>query len=674
MLAYPTDNVVNGRLPGQRYVLLALLATMAMSVGCASPAVSLRKIPRNVLAHRLALLSSGGPKPTERTVQLLRRYDLSDDLRGDPHRLLGKLQAINAREPTPEIYYSMAELAYLAGNKAEISDKSLALDMYSTSVANAYQYLFDDQVSYLRNPYDPQYRGACDLYNQALEGSLRLLGRKDLLRPGCKHTVKMASHTMDITVVARSGTWRDDDFDEFEFVSDYQINGLNNHYQTFGLGVPLIAVRKKNAKRQGANERFYPPNVSFPVTAFLRLENDGASSGNHTRAVLELYDPLVSTDIIVRGRRTPLESDLSTPLAYFLNNPEFQDNELATAGLLNPGRSDAIKGLYMLEPYQPGKIPVLMVHGLWSSPLTWMQMFNDLRSDREIRDHFQFWFYLYPTGQPFWHSAAELREDLAEMRRTIDPQRRQMELDQMVLVGHSMGGLVSMLQTIDSDDRFWKTVSDTPFQLVKASDEVREELEKTVFFDANGSIRRVITIATPHRGSNFASAPARWLARHVISLPKKVTAAAAVLQGQNADLFRQDSLAGISTSIDSLSPDSPILPVMLAVPKPPWVRYHNIVGVLQGGGWKQKFAGKGDGVVLYESSHLEKVESEIAVDADHSAVHAHPRAVLEVRRILLRHLDEMRRPYSSRPYSSPLPRVRHAGHDSWSEPWQRAAP
>ena len=73
-------------------------------------------------------------------------------------------------------------------------------------------------------------------------------------------------------------------------------------------------------------------------------------------------------------------------------------------------------GLYMVQPYEPGKIPVLMVHGLWSSPMTWMEMFNDLRSQPEIRDHYQFWFYLYPTGQPFWLSAAQLRRDLAKVR------------------------------------------------------------------------------------------------------------------------------------------------------------------------------------------------------------------------------------------------------------------
>ena len=116
--------------------------------------------------------------------------------------------------------------------------------------------------------------------------------------------------------------------------------------------------------------------------------------------MLELHDPLRSTDVSANGRLVPLETDLSTPLAYSLNDPAFQQANIATRGLLNPAKSQEHQGLYLLEPYDPDKIPVLMIHGLWSSLVTWMEMFNDLRGIEEIRDHYQFWFYLYPSGQP----------------------------------------------------------------------------------------------------------------------------------------------------------------------------------------------------------------------------------------------------------------------------------
>ena len=157
--------------------------------------------------------------------------------------------------------------------------------------------------------------------------------------------------------------------------------------------------------------------ASFPL--FLRLEEcpDVAvetvrGNGRSTvRAVLELHDTLEHTDVQIAGCRVPLECDLSTPLAHFLSQPALDDTRLSTLGLLMPDKVERMQGLYMLEPFHPDRIPVLMVHGLWSSPATWMEMFNDLRSDPAIRENYQFWFYLYPTGKPFWFSAALLRDD-----------------------------------------------------------------------------------------------------------------------------------------------------------------------------------------------------------------------------------------------------------------------
>ncbi len=140
----------------------------------------------------------------------------------------------------------------------------------------------------------------------------------------------------------------------------------------------------------------------------------------------------------------------------------------------------------MLEPYEPHKIPVLMVHGLWSSPVTWMEMFNDLRVVPEIRNHYQFWFYLYPTGQPFWVSAGQLRRDLAAGRsKLLDPRQHVPRLDQMVLVGHSMGGLVSEAANASTAaTTSGPSLSDKPFEQLKAEPELKRELRAGVFLPA----------------------------------------------------------------------------------------------------------------------------------------------------------------------------------------------
>jgi pimeloyl-ACP methyl ester carboxylesterase len=623
------------------------------SAGCASAKmVTLREVPKNPLVDELQLTSRSGPQPSDRTLQFLRVYGLTEDVKGEPRKLLDKVQAIIQREPSADKVYTFAELSYLAALRVEKEDQQLALDLYGASVVHAYQYLFDRRFRYLRNPYDPHFRGACDLYNSALEAGLRIVSKKDGLVPGKNYTIQTASGSWEFTCAIQGGRWRLDEIERFEFVSDYEITGMKNHYQSYGLGVPLIAVRRSYPDEPAA-ARYYPEGLSFPVTAFLRpsLEEspDGADKSARHQGLLELYDPLASRDVVVDGLNVPLESDLTTPLAYYLSNPAMSN--LATDGLLHPekllsdmrpGQQQAIMGLYMVQPYESRKIPVLFVHGLWSSPMTWMEMFNDLRSCPEIRDRYQFWFYLYPTSQPFWISAMQMRQHLAEIRQVLDPEHQEPALDQMVLIGHSMGGLVSRLQTIESRNDFWNVVSDKPIEALKTDPEIRQRLESCFFFHPNPSVRRVVTIGTPHRGSGYSRDATQWLSARLISLPRKVVQSQEALFRDNKDLLRPDSVLKIENSIDSLSPNSPVFRVMLASYEAPWVKYHNIIGLWPKEGLLgQLFAGT-DGVVSYESAHMDDVKSELIVPADHTTVHMHPWAVLEVRRILLEHLAELR--------------------------------
>jgi pimeloyl-ACP methyl ester carboxylesterase len=653
----------------------ALLISIALTAtfGCAgnSEWVKVRDTPRNPLAGTLDLLSPRGPKPTERTMQLLRRYDLQDEFNGDRATLLARLEDIERREPNREHEYAMAEIAYITASSAEKLHRQRALQFYGTSLIHAYRYLFncesgsrpDRDRALALNPYDPQFRGASDLYNQSLEGLLRLVQQEGQLRPGASRTMTTANITCTFDVTMFSTGWKPNDIDRLEFVSNYQIQGLQNHYHTYGLGVPLIAVRRTQDSQDPA-EHYYPPDVCFPMTAFLRIENpidairnpspnSVASQPAATRAVdpaaphfvLELYDPLDRDSIEVANRSVPIEADLSTPLAYFLNQPQFRDENLSTAGLLHPGEAKKLQGLYMLEPFDPKKMPVVMVHGLWSSPITWMEMYNDLRSDPAVRENYQFWFYLYPTGQPFWTSATQMREDLAMMRREVDPARQDPALDEMVLVGHSMGGLISKLQTVESSDAFWKTMSDHPFAELKADPEITRALATTFYFRPNPSVRRVVTLGTPHRGSPYSNSLTRWAGNKLIALPRKMLDGRDQLLAQNAHFFRANAPIDIKTSIDSLSPDSPVLPTLLAATPGPWVTYHNVVGREPKPGFGSKYiVGEGDGVVALSSARLDnepQLESQIVVPASHSNVHRHPQSVLEVRRVLFEQLAEL---------------------------------
>ncbi len=649
------------------------LAALVFVSGCASNSewVKVRDTPHNPLAGTLDLVSRSGPKPTDRTIQLLRRYDLEAGLKGDRAALLARLEEIQRREPDREHEYAMAEIAYITATQADKLHHRRAMQFYGTAMIHAYRYLFESEVNRPNgavaltiNPYDPQFRGASDLYNQSLEGMLRHVRREGEIRPGMLRSVATANTTCSFQVTMHSTGWHEDDIDRMEFVSDYQIQGLQNHYHTYGLGVPLIAVRKTHETHDPA-EHYYPPNVCFPLTAFLRVErpesplvggtgydteglpaDPGRASADISAPhfVLELYDTLDQQSIEVANRGVPLEADLSTPLAYFLNQPQFSEKDISTMGLLHPGEDKQLQGLYMLEPYDAKKMPVVMVHGLWSSPITWMEMYNDLRSDPAVREHYQFWFYLYPTGQPFWISATQMREDLARMRREVDPQRQAPALDEMVLVGHSMGGLISKLQTVESADAFWHTMSDHPFADLKADPDTQRALATTFYFRPNPSIRRVVTLGTPHRGSPFANDITRWAGDELIALPHKMLERQNALLTDNRNFFRPNAPIDVKTSIDSLSPDSPVLPTLLNATPGPWVTYHNVVGHDPNPGWRKYIVGDGDGVVALTSARLDnmpQLESQIVVPADHMNVHRHPQSILEVRRVLFEQLDEL---------------------------------
>ncbi|MDD3586913.1 MAG: alpha/beta fold hydrolase, partial [Thermoguttaceae bacterium] len=379
-------------------------------------------------------------------------------------------------EPTAELLAAFSELAYMEGRRQESRNPGMAAELYAASSLQAFNYLFDPRFAEARNSYDSRFHNVHLLYNSSLERLLRLLMNKEKnlrLRPGSGFYVQTDDRRWNVLCRLVTGTWLPDEIDSFTFAYDYNLVGVQHEYRQGGLGVPLVAKRKESEQTK-LDAKYYPVGISFPVTAFLRPA-ESSDADSHCHAVLELYDPLVASSTMVGDVTVPLETDLTTPLVCFMSTPEAQ--LIPTLGLVRPDellktvpkQNDStkstriIKGMYMMEPYDPHRIPVVLIHGLWSSPFPWMEMFNALRSDETIRKKYQFWFYFYPSGQPFWVSAAQLRDDLSEIRHTLDPQRQIASFDQMVLIGHSMGGLIARLQVMSAQDHFWSRVSTVPF-------------------------------------------------------------------------------------------------------------------------------------------------------------------------------------------------------------------
>jgi pimeloyl-ACP methyl ester carboxylesterase len=668
--------------PGRSFPRAWLVAVTAWAAaGCSNIAVERNRMPDLFDGWRASAVLGDGLSP--RTLQALRQRDLVSLYQRDPAQAVARLHAEAVKEPQPDLLFALAEINYLRGRAADKWDRGAAIGYYYLCAGYAYHYLFGDKPG--ENPgdraaagystveiFDPHFRLACDLYNAGLAKCINAAQKVGRLDPRQQMQLPTPDgEPFTLSVVHAGFAWKPEEFGPLLFCEDYTVKGLVNQHRTYGLGVPLIATRAISAP--DPRDAHYPRGVSFPVTAFFRFEGGLADLGARRVGRLELYNPLAYQSIQVRGRQVPLETDLTTPLAYFLAHTDL-DNIEYTAFL----RADKIldrTGIYLLEPYQPGKIPVLMVHGLLSSPLTWAPLFNDLRADPVLRERYQFWFYFYPTGDPYPLTAADLRRELAQLRTDLDPEHRDPAFDRMVLVGHSMGGLVSHLLTVDSGNEFWHQVSNKPLASLKLEPETREELQRIFFFRRESCVERVIFLGTPHHGSRLSPSPVGRLAVHLVQLPRSLLKITKDLAAENPDLPEAIRKGTIPTSVDLLAPGTPELELLAARPRPVGVRYHSVVGIAPPNtAVVERFlAGAGrcdesDGVVPYQSAHLDAAESELVVPADHYHVHQHPLTVLEVRRILRAHLDEP-------PPAEIIPAgISHAGTATDTPATERAGP
>jgi pimeloyl-ACP methyl ester carboxylesterase len=300
---------------------------------------------------------------------------------------------------------------------------------------------------------------------------------------------------------------------------------------------------------------------------------------------------------------------------------------------LSPGRPFTMR-LAMMHPYRHGRIPVVLVHGTASSPARWADMINELTNDPVLRDRIQFWLFTYPTSNPILQSAAELRESLLDIVKRLDPEGRDPALRRMVVIGHSQGGMLTRLMATDSGNRFWDNVTHVPFSELKGPPESLALLKNAMFFERVPYVTRVVFIATPHRGSFRVSSLVLNLVRRVVTFPASLAKNFGALMADNPELVAANAgLRDMPTAVDNMRPGQRFVRTLSASPIAPGVIAHSIIAVLGEG----PLTGKTDGVVAYESAHLDGVESEKIVQSPHSC-QAEPDTILEVRRILREHV------------------------------------
>lgn len=384
-----------------------------------------------------------------------------------------------------------------------------------------------------------------------------------------------------------------------------------------GVGAPLAP--RWRMPTDDAHKRFAPlAGYAESITASLQFTK------STPRSVRVAYlEPEIVTRVQVGSGEYPIAADFTAPMVDRYS--KIKESSIALGGLLSSNTKDARLGL--LEPYDPHRICVVFVHGLNSHPLMWRDVVNDLRADPELRDKYQFLAFYYPTGWPPAYSALRLREELTAFDKVYGRQHN------MVLIGHSMGGIISRLQVISPQRTIWNA------QMGQNADELYKKLppdhlsKRTLLFSANPEIGREIYICVPHRGSKMADWSAVSFFTKFIKMPTAIMTAAAEAPGVITER-RQLS------SVNRLSPNNPLYPAIDHVPIK--VPYHSIIGD----------RGKGDsphssdGVVEYWSSHLDGAKSELIVPGPHGS-YSLPQTIVEMKRILKLHLATVQKTASN---------------------------
>lgn len=578
-------------------------------------------------------------RPSERTYETLRRYDLERRYRRDVETTLAKLERYAQERMEPDVVYALAELSWLEGRRLDRWRRASAVDHYLDATAYAFDYLFDNDPALVagRNPSDPRFRTACELYNDSLERLIRAAQADRRIEADGSIKLKVHGKEQVFHVVLDETPWKPGDIDQLLLASDFVVSGVNARTYRYGVGVPLIGVRQNDGPPK-ADERFYPPEMAFPLTAFLvpksRFKDAARDAGRECN--LQLVDPVRRRSVGPPGTPMMVESDFTTPLAHMWSRTDL--NRYRWNGLFRPGEAMERANLMLLRPYEPDKIPVVMVHGLISSPLAWIPMLNDLLRDPAIQQNYQFFLYMYPTGVPLPVAASLLRDSLQQAKGLYDPSGTNARFNQMVLLGHSMGGLLSHAMTVESGNLWWQINSDRPFNEMLGDRAVLDELRSYLFFEVQPFVRRVVFLATPHYGSDMSRGVVGRVGNSLIGETDHVASLLSKLVKDNPDAFPR-RFRRLPTSIETLAPHSDILDALMQMKPGPNVAYHSIIGSLRPDGVDRTT----DGVVPYWSSHIkiEGLRSERIVRTEDHGVQKNSDAIREVTRILHEHLESL---------------------------------
>lgn len=601
-----------------------LLVIISLGInGCATTMGVQKTDPRQVY-DEITISAISQDNFSKFSRDILIRYDLVEAFKDDPKDVFLFLHRKAEQSGRRDILFALAELNYLTGMRSRESQKQWSDSCFFASTLYAYFYLLGDTAP--SDPFDRRFRIACDLYNSALaqalanaDGNLKIASVPKVILPVGKFSFILDTDKFPHDI---------NSFEKFVSADQFKVKGFSLRNRDAGMGAPVIGVEKK---REGA-----PMYRTFPGNLFLRVNCKVEDVAEDTcTGTLELYSTYDHVEIVVENQKVPLERDLTTQLAYTIDQPYIQG--LGVNEFLH-GTGYIKTGIYPMQPFEADKIPVVFIHGTFSSPVAWAEMINSLRSDPVIAQKYQFWNFFYDTGKRIGLSARELANALTQHVNQVDPQGTNSLLRQMVVIGHSQGGLLVKMIATDSGDAFVRGATGKSLEELDISKKDKSLLEKEAVFEALPFVNRVVFISTPHRGSYLSKNLVRTLVLKLVKFPQTVLQSTANVVTALADAGVAEAMAQPFinlTSLDVMSPDSPVLKILAALPLSEGITGHSIISI---DGNDTPPEGD-DGVVQYSSAHLDYVESEFIVRSPHSC-QSHPMTIEEVRRILFIHLQQ----------------------------------
>ena len=616
-MSKPIPFATSARLVRTAALLAALVGLSACSIFAPSVGVN-EASPERVyeFLNENALNSHGLSSVTLGT---LHAQGLSERWTEAPYETLEQLHRAVAADPSSAGLFALAELSYRIGRDRDDRDAHLAAAVY------AWMFLLGDEAPDPPSPYDRRFRWACDLYNDALLRAFisddgRLFEPEDAVRRLPVGTVDVQFDPSDYPLTLEEGM-------EFMPSDRLLVKGLSLRLRDAGLGVPFTT-------------RFDPPGrprVRETGTALLRVEGGLQALGSGLPARLELHSITTRSTVAFGDHKVPLESDQSASLAYALHDSDLW--KLSLRGLFQGENSAQSNRMRFVHPPRRGRVPVIFVHGTASNPAYWAEMFNTLQSDPELREQTQSWFFQYTSGNPILVSAKLLRDTIRETVESIDPDGTDPLLQQVVIVGHSQGGLITRLMVTEGSVDWIRAGTGLSLEELGLTPEMDEFVRGLYEFKPVPEVKRVVFISTPHRGSFIADS---WFGRmmaKLVALPGEVQDIA--LQFGKNERLPASLRERIPTSLDNMDPSSSLIGQISRAAIPPGVIAHSIIAIGDADpNDPEAVAESDDGVVKYASSHIDGVESEFLVEGGHSS-QEEPATIREVRRILLEHLHSI---------------------------------